>query len=609
MKDITARWWSYLTLALFFGLASGLFEVAFWITKRWLGMLWFFYYISGSTLWLIPLADVGFFLLIGLVFCGLSRVVPAACNLRLAVFVFSGVLFAKMLFLFGGLHRAAIAILAVGLAVQTTRLTAKYFTRVWPVFSHGALWMVCLSLAFATVCLSKQHFGAGMAADAPRARTGAPNVLFISLDTLRAQNLSLYGYQRQTSPNLERWGKKGVVFEQAFATAPWTLPTHASLFTGRRVTELSTQWYVPLDPTYPTLAEVLSRNGYAAAGFVGNHFYCNTDTGLARGFSTYHDYSPSAGKAIFSSALTREVFEHDYIRRALNFYDIYGRRSAGQVTGDFLNWLATVEDQRPFFAFLNYFDVHDPYLPPAPFDSKFGPSLTASDRDFLGNWWDIHKQGLPAEKVALAQRAYDSCIAFLDDHVGKLLDELDRRGVLDNTVVVLVSDHGEHFGEHNLFCHGNSLYRELLHVPLVMIYPKAIPGGTRVADTVSLRDVPATLLELITMPRQLPGKSLARHWVSGHPDQRTEPSAVLSVAVDAPVFQSCCPVQKGNMVSLIVDGKQYIRNVHGEEELYDLRSDPKQRRNLIHHGAEELRQKMNEQLEKLLNENASSTGR
>ncbi len=132
----------------------------------------------------------------------------------------------------------------------------------------------------------KQHRESGR----PSPSAAAPNVLFIVLDTVRADRLSLYGYDRPTTPALERWARQGILFSEARATAPWTLASHASLFTGRWPRELGVKWLTPLGTTVPTLAEYFGSRGYATAGFVANLIYCSYDTGLDRGFTHYEDY-------------------------------------------------------------------------------------------------------------------------------------------------------------------------------------------------------------------------------------------------------------------------------------------------------------------------------
>jgi arylsulfatase A-like enzyme len=171
--------------------------------------------------------------------------------------------------------------------------------------------------------------------------------------------------------------------------------------------------------------------------------------------------------------------------------------------------------------------------------------------------------------------AYDGTLAYLDDHVGRMLDELERLGELDRTIVVITSDHGEQFGEHDLLEHANSLYLPLLHVPLAVIYPPKLPAGVRVVVDVSLRDLPATILDVAGFGLQgrLPGRSLAGLWRGG---TAAPLSPVLSEAHRTSTrYPESYPARKGRMKSIVVDGMHYILNLgDGRQELYDLTRDP-----------------------------------
>ena len=207
----------------------------------------------------------------------------------------------------------------------------------------------------------------------------------------------------------------------------------------------------------------------------------------------------------------------------------------------------TTRGRRPFFAFLNFYDAHLPYDPPAEWSSKFSARATALDR-------------------------YDGAIAYMDHEVGRVLNELGRRGILDNTVVIIASDHGEGFGEHGLYGHGNSLYRPELHVPLIVRYPARAPAGWRVESPVSLRDVGATLVDLTGLRTSRPfgGSSLTALWGSGS----AHPSAVVAEVSAGINTEPGAPVSRGAMRSLIDSTAHYIRNGDGVEELYRYRDDP-----------------------------------
>ena len=203
----------------------------------------------------------------------------------------------------------------------------------------------------------------------PRPAKGAPNVLLVVLDTVRADHLGLYGYARPTSPNLDRLATRGVVFDEARSAAPWTLPSHASLFTGRWPHELGVSVKRPLHEDFPTIAGYLSDHGYATAGFVGNTYFCNSWFGLANGFAHYEDYYEanvlvSPLEALRCSALGRFLVgligpSYNARHGSANFL-----KDAERLNADFLAW-QSAHPGRPFFAFLNYVDGHDPYIPRA----------------------------------------------------------------------------------------------------------------------------------------------------------------------------------------------------------------------------------------------------
>ena len=198
----------------------------------------------------------------------------------------------------------------------------------------------------------------------PSAAPGSPNVLFIVLDTVRAESLSLYGYERETSPQLKQFAERGVRFDQARTATAWTLPSHASMFTGRWPYELSTRPDRPLDGTYPTLAEFLRNHGYATAGFAANTYFCSLWYGLGRGFMHYEDVALTPIEILRSSIMGR------YLVRKVSPYNnsrptaYFERKGAVTINSEVVAWLSTRPASRPFFAFLNYYDAHDPYLSP-----------------------------------------------------------------------------------------------------------------------------------------------------------------------------------------------------------------------------------------------------
>ena len=406
----------------------------------------------------------------------------------------------------------------------------------------------------------------------PPAPPNAPNVLLIVLDTVRAKNLSLYGYERETTPQLDEFANTGVVFNHAISTSPWTLPSHSSMFTGRFPHEVSSDWLVPLDGSYPTLAEVLGEHGYRTGGFVANLLYCTAETGLSRGFSRYEEYPVSFRMVLLSSFLTRMIA--DQIRNLTGDPQDLVRKSAEQVNREFLAWLSDGEG-RPFFAFLNYFDAHAPYLPPQPYATLFGSGEGRTHNIVGRRFWG-------PEKIQGEVDAYDGMLTYLDVQLDRLLTELKNRKILDNTLVIITSDHGELFGEHGLFDHGNSLYRPLLEVPLLISFPTKVPGGLRVEEPISLRDLPATVMKIIGQENheEFHGSSLGRYWEKSGSQGRETTTRLLSEVSKGINLREWLPIMKGDMRSLVANGFHYIVNGDGREELYDFQNDREERLDL-----------------------------
>ena len=423
-------------------------------------------------------------------------------------------------------------------------------------------------------------------ASLPEATPGAPNVLLLILDTVRAKSLGLHGGAAGVSPHLDRLASRSIVFERAQSPAPWTLPSHASMFTGRWPHETSASWDRPLDDTHPTLAEALAERGYATAGFVANLLYASTPLGLDRGFARYEDFPISPGQVVLSTSLGREIVTHDGLRRLAGWHEVLNRKPADGLNRDLLDWLDRRPASRPFFAFMNFFDAHEPYEPPAAVRQRFvDPGFR---RDDVSHTHSLLR-GVDARRVdgwamspAEARNElglYEASIAALDARLGELFDRLEERGLLDGTLVVITSDHGEQFGEHGLFGHLQSLYQPVTHVPLIVRLPGDGGAGRRIETAVSLRDLPATVLDLVGAgPDVLPGASLAALWEEGR-----EPSISWAVSelhrglAEEPWY----PIASGLDMQALLNGTIfYICNPDASEELYDLSTDPDETENL-----------------------------
>lgn len=555
----------FILVGMFFGLATGAAEVA----ARFFGSVFLnrsFHYVGLNMVWTIPLAD--------LILLGALSLIISLVNLRwdeeklqragLVALVATAAYTIPLLYL--SIHEIARILLALGVGFQVggflSRRNAGLRRAVRLVTLPAIVLLVVTALAFRAGDILAEHRAL---AKLPPPTTNSPNVLVVILDAVRAAELSLYGYARRTSPNLERLAEKSVVFDRAIPTTSWSLPSHASMLTGRYPHEMSADWDVPLDDRYPVLAELLRDRGYLAGGFIANYLYGVPEFGLSRGFVHYDARKWSLGAILQSSKLGADLI--DRFNRATRSYYTPRRRSATEMNRRLLEWLPT-RGSRPFFAFVNFFDAHEPYLAPAPYDRRFSPTEPPIRTS--------RQRRLSAAELRGLRDAYDGTIRYLDDQLASLLGEMSRRGDLSNTLVIITSDHGEEFGEHGWVSHGNGLYFPGLHVPLLISFPGRVPGGVRVEEGVTLRDLPATALDLLGFGQRtgIPGRSWAEYWAPSSDSSLVPPSPLLSELKRPRNQPEWYAVAKGDMLSIIVGRHHYIRNGDGREELFDIVGDP-----------------------------------
>jgi arylsulfatase A-like enzyme len=588
-----------LLLAVWIGLIAGFLDLGLLVVNRRV-IQRDFYRLGGDFVWIIPTAVMILMLVPGIVIALIAWTRRRGVRVGVVVGVLS---FLGFLDLSARLPFELWASLLIcgGLATQSVRLVRPRRAGFQRFVRRTVPLLVGTLLAIVVATIGGRAWKEYRAVAAlPRTTAGAQNVLLIVWDTVRAGNLSLQGYSRPTTPNLEHLAGRGVRFDSAFSTASWTLPSHASLFTGRWPHELGVGWKSPLRSDVPTLAEYLTSHGYDTAGFAANLDYCNRETGLARGFTHYEDFPIDAYDAFIRYVALSHRFEPEswflvldrLLEKCLGrWYDILPRsrehtKNAADIDRAFLGWLARrPAPRRPFFAFLNYNDAHSPYEVPDRSTAGFGLRPSSSlDRLALLHWNSLDKARLSAHEVRMAADVYDDCISYLDRRLGTLLEELSRRGVLENTLVIVTSDHGEHLGDHLLFFHGCSLYRQLVQVPLVIVDNKGVPAGRVVARPVSLCDVPATIVDLLGLESDapFPGRSLTSFWrrqdLSVAPTE--EPLLMEIGKPEVLANQGREPAAKGAMTSLVAGGMHYIRTADGLEELYVLNSDPEERFNV-----------------------------
>lgn len=570
-----------LLTALGFGIVAGAIQVGAHLIKD--HVVHRTLLVGPEYVWQIPLVDAAVFGVVALLLVGIALAVPALRSSRIVLGLFATLAAFAALLLTERIHLIAEAVLAVGIGVGFSRAMDSGGIRLRSLVRKGVPLAVLVLLALGGgrrlwAIYAEKRALASLPAPIP----GRPNILVLVLDTVRAWSMGLYGHPRPTTPKLQAWAARGVLFDRALAPAPWTTLTHAVMFTGRHPTELSVSWDRPLDGSFPTLAEVLRGAGYATGGFAGNFTQAGRPTGLGRGFLHYEDYPSTPLSLLRRLTLFRRLVTNDLVGETIGRRRMIDGAPGSEVTGDFLAWTERM-GRRPWFAFLNYFDAHGPYLPPAPFDTMYsgqpGPQIQRH--------WERINQAYGDGPVSIADlsvvfNAYDGAINYLDHEVDQVLRALEARNQLGNTIVVVTSDHGELFGEHGVIAHANSLYLPALHVPLLLIAPGRMPGGIRVQTLASLRDLPATLLELAGVSNPgLPGRSLAQAWNPKAPGTSAD---TLFAALEFNRLLSKwppSPVLNGTMKSVVLDSLQYILNGDGREELYHLGKDSWQVRNLV----------------------------
>lgn len=409
---------------------------------------------------------------------------------------------------------------------------------------------------------------------APAARSQAqvkiPQVILIVLDTLRADHLSLYGHPERT-PNLEAFSRKSLIFENCIASSPWTIPSHASLFTGLYPVEHGS--HGDLDPqrnfmgfpvTTPlaeesvTLAEVFRENGYTTAAVSANTIVLRWHN-LEQGFHIL-DYAESIG-ILYKNYHFRPILHlFCYITNVYPKYALY-YRTAEDINRESIRVMNRISSD-PFFLFVNYLDPHVPYFPPRPFSSYFSekafPHVYRHTLNFLALTNTLNKDIRDAYQVS----QYDGEVAYLDDQLGKMFSHLKEMGIYDSALIIVTSDHGELFGEHGLYQHRTPMYEGVVRIPLIIKFPFSEKVG-REKRMLDLSDLYATILSVceLPIPDDISGKAFG-----------DDAQPVVSEVYNFDIGEH----------RIIYDGKyKYMRYEHQRSpELYDLERDPEELENL-----------------------------
>lgn len=483
-----------------------------------------------------------------------------------------------------------------------------------------------------------------------------PDIVFIVLDTHRADRMSCYGYPRDTTPNMDEFAEGATLFERAVVPAQWTIPSHASLFTGEYpTTHLTTQIYHTLGEDHVTLAELLNRNGYTTAGFCNNPLLGVVQNGLDRGFEEFYNYGgavpnppdisrsrPKLWGQLFESyvRLMRRItlpiqnqFAHNnqLLRIAMNpflsslwlrYANFKGntRRSLRDVVG-YLRIRRNAGRRRPTFAFVNLMETHLPYWPPARFVRKFAPYYRQDReaRDFMRyyntqtyRWMIPLTQPLSEVADRILQDLHDAEVAYQDHLLHRLFDYLNEPEVRDNTMVVITSDHGEGLNHHDFVGHSLVAYDDLVRAPLIIRYPGLYPAGKRVSTLVSTRRLFHSVLEATGVspngnspngthgtPIDVEGLSLTRSLDGPDPERETVFAEAYTPDTLLTLMENIDPAaidtfRCRSMRRAVYRGRYKLLAVGDEpDELFDLIDDPGETRNLLDEHPHEVAQLRN----------------
>ena len=380
-------------------------------------------------------------------------------------------------------------------ALLLSGLLATLLLRWAPRFRWAVLVAVAVLLALSSTV---GPAGPGLRAAAVPMGTAQPavppppavdNVILISIDSLRADHLGCYGYERNTSPNIDRVAAQGARFRTALSTTSWTLPSHMSMLTSRYVLSHGViARNDGLPEKIPTLAESLKTAGFATGGVVAAAFL-DARYGFARGFDSYDE-----------SAIAVKMYQPNLVAGPApeTIKLAHSSDPAAESTDLAMKWVQEHQDRR-FFLFLHYWDVHFDYDPPPPYDTMFDPDYqgSLSPEGFIFNRAINRKMDRRDLEHVLA--LYDGEIRWVDDHLGRLLRQLDQLGLSGRTAVIITADHGDEFFEHGGKGHTKTLYSEVLHVPLIIRAP-GVPAGLLVETPASQVDLMPTVLDLAGVP-------------------------------------------------------------------------------------------------------------
>lgn len=497
----------------------------------------------------------------------------SACGLALEIVIYLLDIH-KFRNLRGGWAAAAYIVLLLGLL--TAGLAGWVIARISRSFFHGEKRRllrnkgIALAIFVAIFLLARifaawqDNAGPGPAAGKEAERPA--NIIILLVDALRPDHLSAYGYPLPTSPAIDRLAREGVLFRNCYATSTWTVPTHASLFTGLFPSSHGAySLYSAMDPAIPALAQILTDKGYRTGSFFDNPLL-GSRYGLARGFQTALGVDNA----------------HKVSLALLRIWDrLHGHRSMSRnilLTAD--KWIEHSRNaEQPFFLFVNLLDAHLPYRPQKPYINEFLHSLPAENVNvelagkFISDGIASKKNAdalfpqLTAADWRWLARFYDSNIRAIDDQIGLFLKRLKSKGLLANTLVIITADHGELLGENGLGGHYQlSMHQAALHIPLIFWFPKRLPAG-EIRQPVSQVDIFPAVLKLAGFPAAVPLSAQGVDLFAPPPGRE-----ILAEFWDENRKHFNRAFYSGDF--------KLVALASGRQELYDLKNDPREEKDL-----------------------------
>jgi arylsulfatase A-like enzyme len=415
------------------------------------------------------------------------------------------------------------------------------------------------------------------------------------MDTARCDHLSCYGYHRATTPNIDAIKEESVQFLRAYTTGAWTPPTHASLFTGMYNSKHGVlHGHVYLENKYSTLADILATEGYRTIAFSNNPWVSQV-TGMTRGFEEsiekWEKQKSVRAAAILKlkSLLPEKVYNFlKTLKNKINppMYD----KGAYSTNTLIQSWLdETRHDSRPFFIFINYIESHLPYRPVSPYDRRFIDDrhskmrILSVNQDMRRQWAGLAK--MTREDFDILGGLYDGELSYLDWRIGQLLQYLREKRILDDTILIIISDHGENLGEHNLMDHQLCLYDTLVRIPLLIRWPSKLGAETNGNKLVSITDIFPTLMALLDIDfshsAELQGQNIFANTGREHVYSEYE-SPIYEMTDNRKYYPPDFDLSVFDRALKVVRDMRYklVRASDGRHELYDIISDPDELRNL-----------------------------